>query len=163
MFTGSLQQWAYCWWAALFLSPAVLQLQKKNQKKTLKMKSNHSAERRCKCCFSWRGVGAEAQRAQVWVSVQVLEAQPHCWRSPCSTSGWRRQANYPLALKLRAVKVSAELAAFRCVFVLCLSGVLQSVFWHHVSITASATGTFYNKKKKNVALMFYFCIRDVID
>lgn len=107
------------------------------------------------------GEAAEAQGARVWrVGVQVLAARPQCRRSACATSEWRRPAE--LSSCGEAVSAGGSSAAGSVYVRVCIVLVLQGGFWRHVGVAASASGTFYNQKKKSHSApqLFYLCTRD---
>lgn len=86
--------------------------------------------------FSCRppGMGSGSSGAHESDSVQVLDGQPQCRRSPSSTSGWRRAGNVGWSREPWRFRWS-WLAAFcvrACALALCSSVALQGGFWYRV-------------------------------
>lgn len=136
-----------------FPSPAVLQLREKKWQKWNDDASAASPE------------GVREQKLMVHHSDELVcrcwRPRLQCWRSTCSASQWTRPANYPPALIAVSGGGSSGVATIYCVFVLCLSAVLQGGFlasqW--VQLAHFTTG----EKNKSAAWLFHFCIRDVAD
>lgn len=94
-------------------------------------------------------MGAEAQRARVWLSAGAgcPTAVPTFPRLHFRMETSRKWSSYVEAASREGSSgAGSNLRACVCVFVSCSSVVLQGGFWYRVGIAASAAGTFYREK-----------------